>query len=521
MAKGALYVHLPCANRRKVKMKKTGKVMGIIIVMLIAFFSASFIATSNASGTSQVTIYNGANQGSIDYKVDNVQYSTQQTFTWTQGSTHTIQGIQTTIGNQLQLSPAGDFYVDGSYIYTNVLTYTVPTHDGSVFIDSSTKYGITFNTNGIGSVTPSGFGWYDQSSIDAVATPTNPSQVFTGWTFDPTFEIDDPLNPAQTVYINGYGTVTANFYQPPALTSTITITNHAGTGSTNYKVDNIQYSTPQIFTWEQGSIHTITGVTTINGQERYVPTSIDSGITQPTTYVTDPCTYTVPTYDEHIWIAPTTQYAVNFNVNGLGTVTPSGQNWINPWANITISATPAVGQRFTGWTATSDYGDVYFLDASAASTNVSIGDLNTVITANFAPMPTSQITINNNQVTYQIDGSNYYSSNGQVFNWIQGSTHTITTSESIFGLTMKYTPTGFISPSIGSVSGNTLTYTVPTTNEAVNIASNVSYWVTVNANTSGSVSPSGSTWYSNEQRVPITATPNTGYTIRELGNNTR
>ena len=32
-------------------MNKTGKVMGIIVVMLIAFFSASFTATVNAQNT--------------------------------------------------------------------------------------------------------------------------------------------------------------------------------------------------------------------------------------------------------------------------------------------------------------------------------------------------------------------------------------------------------------------------------------------------------------------------------------
>ena len=386
--------------------------MGIIVVMLIAFFSASFAATVNAQGTENVSINNTTivNDGSganlaMNFEIDGIQTDIT-TYSWAIGSTHTITQLTTTFNDQFQLVANG-FQVGSINVAGGSLSYTVTSDPSqSISFTPDVMVGVYVVTNGTGSVSPSGFQWVDLGAmadsgnqVPITATPTSQNQVFVGWTISDVNSagngIDDPSASSTVAEIWDYATVTANFYQPS--TSTVSISNQAGSGYMNYIVDGQQYSAPQTFSWTQGSIHTISSVTTIknDGTEKYVPNMIDNGtgvVGSQISYNVDPYTFAVPTYSEDIYMAPNTQYSVNFNVNGQGTINPSTITWVNPWVDETpITATPAVGNTFTGWT--SNTADTYFTNASAQSTTVMIGDPSTIITANFAPIPQVNVAI--------------------------------------------------------------------------------------------------------------------------------
>ncbi len=225
-------------TRRKAKMGKIGKGTIIIVVMLIAFFSASFIATVHAQ-TQNVTINNtvqvedgsGANLP-MNFEVNGVQTDITS-FNWEIGSIYTITQLVTTFNDQYQLVPDGFQYGD-NITPGDTLSYTVTSDpDQTITFTPDLYVGVYVLTNGVGSVSPDGFQWiYSPAYADGgnqlqiTATPTNPNQVFEGWTItDPNGagnSIDDSSATSTIAEIWDYGTITADFYQPPQVNVGIT-----------------------------------------------------------------------------------------------------------------------------------------------------------------------------------------------------------------------------------------------------------------------------------------------------------
>ena len=110
-------------------------------------------------------------------------------------------------------------------------------------------------------------------------------------------------------------------------------------------VDQILVTTPAVFVWQVGSIHTISAETLLScGTDcQYVFTSWSDGgasthtVTAPSTPTTYNATYTLQYY-----------FTIGVSPTGAGSVTPSS-GWYNAGSNVTITATPASGNSFLSW----------------------------------------------------------------------------------------------------------------------------------------------------------------------------
>ncbi|MEM2088598.1 MAG: C25 family cysteine peptidase [Thermoproteota archaeon] len=161
------------------------------------------------SDISEITVDSDP-QGSGFVKVDGQPVTTPTAFIWEEGSTHLLEAI-----SPIYLEN-GERYAwyswsDGGAQSHN---YIVPSSNTTVTAFFKKQYNVTFTVKppSCGTVTPSGSGWYNESSTIQISAIPDPDCVFRNW-FTNTSEITiaDPNSPDTTATINGPGTVTANF----------------------------------------------------------------------------------------------------------------------------------------------------------------------------------------------------------------------------------------------------------------------------------------------------------------------
>ncbi len=159
-----------------------------------------------------------------------------------------------------------------------------------------------------------------------------------------------------------------------------------------------------VFTWLPNGQYNITEISYYyNDNAISIPTGFQSnsiGTTAKTSII-----YTVPANSETILMTWESNYRITFTTNGQGTVQPSGSQIYNANQVVPISAVPAQGWQFTGWTTTipNNYDpftgrNTTAIDiASEQQTHLTAVDGGTV-TANFqlvstaSPTPTSTAT---------------------------------------------------------------------------------------------------------------------------------
>ena len=150
------------------------------------------------------------NPSGLDFTVDETTYSSSQTFSWGQGTSHTISV------NSPQSGGEGVRYIYTSWSDAGEQshTYTAPAYDETVTANFKTQYQLTVQSL-YGS--PSGEGWYDQGSDATFAvTPTTVSggegtqYLFTGWTGSGSGSYTGS-NVSHTVMMNNPITETANW----------------------------------------------------------------------------------------------------------------------------------------------------------------------------------------------------------------------------------------------------------------------------------------------------------------------
>jgi len=336
-----------------------------------------------------------------DFVVDGTTYSSAQTFSWDESSTHIISVTSPQSGG------AGTQYVytswsdggDQSHIYT------VPGTNQTVTANFKTQYELTVNS---AHGSPTGAGWYDEgaSATFGVTTPESGGAgtryVFTDWT----------------------GTGTGS-YTGTDVSSTVTMNNpitEDASWKTQYELTvNSAHGSPTGAGWYDKGASTTFGVTTPESGgagTRYVFT--DWTGTGTGSYTGTDASYTVtmnnPITEDANW---KTQYylttAENPDEGGDISPAPPGK-WYDSGTDADVVATPANGYMFHSWSED--------LSGNTNPTQISMGSSHSVV-ANFVKIV--QITINTDPagLKFTVDGQEYVTSH--TFNWGEGTEHNIST----------------------------------------------------------------------------------------------
>jgi methionine-rich copper-binding protein CopC len=354
---------------------------------------------------------------------------------------------------------------------------------------------------------------HDSNGTGGFSVPNGTPVTFSG-------TLDSSVNPGSTTLTNGQQT------------STYTAGSTSGTGSGIATVDNQQVSTPidilvsvtvttspanlsitvdgvtanapQTYSWVVGSSHTIATTSPQNvsgGTEQVFSSWSDSGaISHSVTAPSSSTTYTA---------SFTTQYQLTMvaSPSADGTVTPTSGQYFASGASIPVTATANAGFAFNNWTSTGGS----FGSTTSASTNFTMPGAAATVTGNFIPA-TTQVTITTSpaNLLVSVDGGSFVSA-PLVETWNQGSSHTIaTTSPQSGGTGIQY---AFSAWSDGGAISHGIT--VPSTATTYTASFATQYQLTTAANPSigGTVSPTSGNYYTSGTVVPLTATPNAGYTF--------
>jgi len=155
---------------------------------------------------------------------------------------------------------------------------------------------------------------------------------------------------------------------------TVSVTVQTSQSGRSFTVDGTTYTSPQVFTWDAGSMHTIGTSSPQSGGTgtQYVFANwSDGGAISHTVAPTVSTTYTANF---------TTQYYLTMNAGAGGTVSPSS-GWYNSGAVVGINATTNAGYSFSSWTGTGS--GSYSGSANPASVTMN-GPISQ--TANFSPL---------------------------------------------------------------------------------------------------------------------------------------
>jgi len=243
--------------------------------------------------------------------------------------------------------------IDGDKTVTAVFE-EIPTHT------------LTMVINGEGSVSPSpGTHEYEENDMETISATPADGWRFVNWSGD----VADRNSDSTTVVMDDDKTVTANFAPRDSFTLTIDI---EGSGSTSPAAGTHTYARDQVVE--------ITAVPA-SGFKFDSWTGEVADPLSPATTVTINADKSIAAR-----FVPLTYHELTIAVNGSGTTEPvPGEHSFTEGREVSISALPAAGHRFTGWT-----GDV--TEPGAATTTVIMNGDKTVV-ANFEEIPPEQVFI--------------------------------------------------------------------------------------------------------------------------------
>jgi photosystem II stability/assembly factor-like uncharacterized protein len=267
-------------------------------------------------------------------------------------------------------------------------------------------------------------------------------------------------------------------------------TNPAGR---SFSVDDVEYTSTQIFDWNPGDSHTIATSSPQAGAggTQYVWVSWNSGGT---------ISQTVAPTTSRIYTANfTTQHYLTMTAGANGAVDPAS-GWHDAGTPVEITATPDAGYGFNGWTGSGS--GSYSGDANPATVTM---DGPILETAAFGTSVAVTVRSAPSGRSFNVDGTPYTSS--QTFTWVPGSPHTIeATSPQNTSADTRYLFTTWS-------DGGAATHTVsPTGNATYTATFKVQFVLTVTAGAGGTASPVGG-WTDGGSLVSVTASPDSGYSF--------
>ncbi|HTS18531.1 MAG TPA: glycosyl hydrolase family 28-related protein [Verrucomicrobiae bacterium] len=295
-------------------------------------------------------------------------------------------------------------------------------------------------------------------------------------------------NSTITEYRDDSSTFTFNF-----VTSNVPITIRTSPSGLSFTADGTNYTGTQTFNWPYNTTHTIATTSPQSGGTgvQYIWDSWnDGGALSHTVTANTNFTYTV---------AFSTQYYLTMNAGAGGSVSPAS-GWYNIGTNVTITASVSNNYTFGGWTG-SGSGSYSGSDNPASVTmNGPVSE-----TANFAANIPVTVQAGLSGLSFTVDGTSY--TNAQVFSWVAGSNHTISTTTPQSGGTgvqyvwNSWSDSGALSHVVSPTNGTTYTANFTT-----------QYYLTMSASSGGTVTPS-SAWNNSGAVVGIAANASGGYTF--------
>ena len=323
------------------------------------------------SGPSDVTIQAaelvtiGTSPANLSFTVDGGSpYTSSQTFAWAIGSNHTLATTSPQGTSSTRYALTG--WSDGNTGTSDPIT--VATGTTSYTANFSTSYLLTTAVNsgtdgsiGVNPASPTSDGYYPAGTPVTLTATANVGYAFSNWT-GTTASTTNPL----IVTMNSPVSQTANF-----VVSNVSVSVGTVPGGLSFNVDGVSYTASQNFSWQIGSNHTIaTGSPQGAAGTRYTFTSWSDGgaISHMVKAPSTPATYTASFGTSYL-------LATSASPAGGGTVTPASSSYYAAAAVVPVTATPAPGYAFSGWS-----GPV--ANASSASTSVTMSAPESV-TANF------------------------------------------------------------------------------------------------------------------------------------------
>jgi len=438
------------------------------------------IVIASASSASTTATINGA--GTITAAFTQIQY-TLTVSTSGQGSVAKVPSQATyASGSSVQLiaTPAAGWAFDHWEIDASLTNDANPIN---IVMDSShtlkavfilIQYTLTIGVSGFGTTTPApGVYTYNNGSpIQITATPAY------GWAFDH-WVLDGSsagsVNPT-TVTMGGNHTLSAVFTQSQYTLTVSTV----GQGTVSKTPDQASYAS--------GSTVQLTA-TPAAGWSFSGWSGDASGSSSPLTVSMTGNKTVTATFTQN-------QYTVTASTVGQGTVskTPS-QATYTYGASVQVTATPASGWAFTGWS-----GD---LSGSANPATVTMSG-NKAVTATFT------------QIMYTLtiqspDGSGSTSPAAGGYSYNQGASAQVTATPSV-----RWQLDHWVLDGSSAGSANPLTVTMNSAHTLKAVFTQIQYTIIASAGLNGAISPSGNVIVNQGSSQAFTITPYTGYKVSSV-----
>ncbi len=410
------------------------------------------------------------------FNADGSPYTTTQTFVWLEGSVHTISVTSP------QAGAVGTRYVYASWSDGGVMShsYTVHGTNETITANFTIQHLLTVTTD---HGTASGGGWYNQGasatfsiSSTIVEGVSGTRYVFAGWTGTGSGSYTGP-DSMHTVTMNNPITETAIGTAGWQTQYKLTINDGVGssTGDGWYNAGVVA-----TFSLDSTLVSGITGV-------RYLFTTWTSS--DPGSYSGTDSSYSVTMNNAIAENASwQTQYLLTTRENPDigGNITPAPappENWYNASTVVPVSATPAGGYQFAGWSGN--------LVGITNPTNITMDGPKTVF-ANFGKEVQVRIQAEPSGLEFKIDDVSY--TNPQTRTWIENGLHTLTAvSPQNVTPDSQYVFNYWIDSRTSTSTTNTArTYIVPGSIDTVTVHYKTQYRLTVST-AHGTVSGGG--WY--------------------------
>jgi hypothetical protein len=435
------------------------------------------------ASTVQITVTSNQT-GSAFVSVDGVGITTPHTFGWEVGSSHQLSAnspVSGGTGTQYSWLTWSD---NGAQTHT----VTVPNSTTTYTANYKTQYYLTVQAGTGGAVQPA-TGWQGAKTSVQISAAPNPNYAFSAWTGSSSGSYTGTSNPA-TVTMNGPITEQAAFN---ALPLTITVTSNP-TGDGYVTVDGVAVTTPKAFTWNVGSAHTLAALSPVScgsGCQYVFISWSDSGAQSHSVTVASSTTAYAANFQQ--------QYYVTMTTGTGGTVTPSS-HWQNAGSNVQIQATPNSNYAFAKWTGsgTGSYtgtANPYPMTMNGAITETASFSVPVQITVTSNPAGSSFVTVDGTLI-----------STPKTYAWAVGSTHTVTASSTVNGVTGAQ----YVWKTWSDGGSMTHTIIVPIASTTYTATYTTQYYLTMQSTAGGAATPP-SGWFQSGTVVSISATPTPGY----------